>query len=230
MKKTKVLSVFLLAVALIFASCSSPTNSSPSSSSSDNSSGSGGGNGLPPMDVSDFSDCTVDASSFEIQNNTNWSLRFMQNEMPAARTARAAGDDAPPFTLEMDITTNYSNNNFTFTSGKFTQTMKTSDCMGAEDYEEYRNLTPEYKQLYKMVFFTVIAQALEESGYATLLDGDINDDYIRIVYSLSSTYLTQLENAFKQAINSSDKSLKTNNGRNKYIVVSSGNSFYMKKL
>ncbi len=229
MKKTNALTVILLALVMIFASCSTPNNSSPSSGNG-SSGGSGGDNGLPPMDVSDFSDCTVDASSFEIQNNTNWSLRFMQNEMPAARTARAAGDDAPPFTLEMDITTNYSNNDFTFTSGKFTQTMKTSDCMDADSYNQYKSLSAQEKELYKMIFIALLAEAFNQSGYGTLESGDINDDYIRIVYSLSSTYLTQLETTFKEAIVSSDKSLKTNNGKNKYIVVSNGNSFYMKKL
>ena len=76
----------------------------------------------------------------------------------------------------------------------------------------------------------ILAAAFEQSGYGTLLDGEINEDYIRIVYSLSDTYLQLLEDTFKEAINSSDTSLKTNSGKNKYIVVSDGNDFYMKKL
>ena len=94
MKKTNALTVILLALALIFASCSTPNNSSPSSGN-DSGGSSGGGNGLPPMDVSDFSDCTVDATSFEIQNNTNWNLRFMQDETTVSRAA----DNEPTFTL-----------------------------------------------------------------------------------------------------------------------------------
>ena len=225
MKKTNVLSVILLAAALIFASCDNASNS-----------GSGGGSSgssnnpysdFPEMDVSEFSDCTVDTNSLEIQNGTNWSLRFMQYGEPSSRSAE---NESIPFTLEMDITTQYVNNDFTFTSGKFTQTMKTSDCMDEDGYNQYKGLSDQEKDLYKAMFLGILAAAFEQSGYGTLLDGEINEDYIRIVYSLSDTYLQLLEDTFKEAINSSDTSLKTNSGKNKYIVVSDGNDFYMKKL
>lgn len=219
MKKQIFLSSMILAVALIFAGCS---NSSSDSGSS------GSGSDLPKMDVSEFSDCTVSATSIEAADGSQWSVRFEGNEESFA--SRAA-DHAPDFVIEIDATAKYSGDDFTFTSAKFFQTMNTKDCM-KEGYEEYKNMDSTYKELYKMVFISTLAKVMEDEGIGTLIEDEssIDENYIKIAYTLSDDYREQFETAFKASLAQSNKNIKTNSGKNKYIVSVSDNSYYMKKL
>ena len=218
MKKQIFLSSMILAVALIFAGCS-------------NSSSSGGGNqesDLPKMDVSEFSDCTVSATSIEAANGSQWSVRFEGNEESFA--SRAA-DAAPEIIIEIDATAEYSGNDFTFTSAKFFQTMRTKDCF-KEGYEQYKNYDAATKAYINTMVITKTAQMFEAENIGTLIESEssMDENYIKIAYTLSDTYKAQFETAFKASLAQSNKNIKTNSGKNKYIVSVSDNSYYMKKL
>lgn len=219
MKKISLLSSMILAAALIFAGCS---NSSSDSGSS------GSGSDLPKMDVSEFSDCTVSATSIEAADGSQWSVRFEGNEESFA--SRAA-DHAPDFVIEIDATAKYSGDDFTFTSAKFFQTMSTKDCM-PEGYEEYNNYDAATKAYINTMVITMTAQMFEAENIGTLIESEssMDENYIKIAYTLSDKYKAQFETAFKASLAQSNKQITTNSGKNKYIVSVSDNSYYMKKL
>ncbi len=218
MKKTSLLSAALLAAALLFTACSN-------ASGGDNE---GSGSNLPKMDVSEYSDCTQSTQTFEAAANTNWAVKF---EGDSSSFSRAA-DTTPPFTIVIDVEAAYSGSDFTFTSAKFTQTMNTKDCMDGDTYNYYKNLSPASKSMFNSYFMTSVGSSMQNQGFGTLIpsESSIDDNYIKLTYTLSNSYKQEFESAFKQGMQSSNKSLKTNPGKNKYIVNVSNQSYYMKKL
>ena len=221
MKKSSLLSTLVLAAALIFAGCSNASGSSGSSS------GSNSGSGLPKMDVSEYSDCTQNTQTFEAAANTNWAVKFEGDNSSFSRAA----DTTPPFTIVIDAEAAYSGSDFTFTSAKFTQTMRTIDCY-KEGYDSYKNGTPEYKALINTLVIQMVGAQMEQYGMGALIvsESSMDENYIKLVYTLSTTYRQQFETAFKQNMVSSNKSLKTNSGKNKYILKVSNKAYYMKKI
>ncbi len=219
MKKSSLLSTLVLAAALIFAGCSNSAGSND---------GGGSGSGLPKMDVSEYSDCTQSTQTFEAAANTNWAVKF---EGDSSSFSRAA-DTTPPFTIVIDVEAAYSGSDFTFTSAKFTQTMNTKDCMDDNTYNYYKNLSPDSKSMFNSYFMTSVGSSMQNQGFGALIpsESSIDDNYIKLTYTLSNSYKQEFESAFKQGMQSSNKSLKTNPGKNKYIVNVSNQSYYMKKL
>ena len=215
MKKFSLLSSMILAAALIFAGCS-------------NSSGDDGSSHLPKMDVSEFNDCTESATTIEAEDGSQWSVRF---EGDASTFASRAAATNPDYVVEIDVTAEYSDNDFTFTSAKFIQTMNTKDCM-QEGYEEYKNMDATTKELYNMTFISILAQVMQQEGIGTLItsESSMDENYIKIAYTLADEYLEQFETAFKASLAQSNKNIKTNSGKNKYIVSVSNNAYYMKKI
>ena len=218
MKKTRLLGLVLLSVAfLIFSACS-------------NSSGGGGGSSgssLPKMDVSEFNDCTQSVTDFEITDGTNWSVKFEGDDSLLSR----ASQSSPEYKVEIDATAAYSGNDFSFTSAKFTQIMKTKDCM-AEGYEEYKQSSGAEREFWNMMIMSGIASAFTSYGIGDLdtANSSMDENYLKIVYTLSPTYLQEFEAGFKAAIAQSNRNIKTNEGRNKYILKASGESYYIKQL
>ena len=195
------------------------------------SNGGDSGSDLPKMDVSEYADCTQNTANFEADNNTTWSVKFENNDSSFGSASSRAADATPPFTIVIDVTATYSANDFTFTYAKFTQTMKTSDCY-KEGFDQYKNGSPEYKALINATVIQMVGQQLQQLGFGTLIQSEssMDENYIRLVYTLSDTYRQQFETAFKQSLNNSNKNLKTNAGKNKYILKVSNKSYYMKKL
>ena len=212
MKKLSFLGAALLAASLIFTGCSNGNDS-------DSSSG-GGGNpqspALPDMDVSAFADCTETASSFSFAEGSEWLLQFMEKGNSSSRAAANNMDYAMEFYISV---LGKADNDYDFTDGESVMIMRSSEVLGAY-YSEYKNLPAADKTDFNAEFEDKMKDEMKDHVYGTVTTATLDDDYVKVYFELSTTYLDFLRSMYDFSRLPPNKTIKTHPGntKTKYIL------------
>ena len=152
-----------------------------------------------------YSDCSNSTTTLDFADG-DWTLT----------TTISGKEDGYSYTEEDTYHAVVSGGDYNFTSGTSKITMNTKELMG-ENYEDYKDLPPAYKEQMKE-YFKESVKYMIPSSMGTVEEVSINEVNIVVLVDLSSTMLAQVKTALNPNNLPAGTTIKTNDEKTKYII------------